>query len=58
MEFEYATALPSEFIREEAVYRRERMRAEREEWTIYVLDSLTIAQAMGKLLRGYSSHNV
>lgn len=49
---------PFEYVRNEALYRRERLRSGREEWVIYVLDSLTTEQAMGKLVRGYPSQNV
>ena len=48
---------PFEYVRNEDVYRRERLRSGREEWVIYVLDSLTTEQAMGKLVRGYSPQN-
>ena len=40
-------------VRNRAVYRRESLRAGREEWMIYVLDSFTAVQAVGKLVRGY-----
>jgi hypothetical protein len=43
-----------EDVRNEDVYRRERLRSGREEWVIYVIDSLTTEQAMGKLVCGYS----
>ena len=46
---------PFEYVRNEEVYRRERLRSGREEWVIYVLASLTTEQAMGKLVRGYPS---
>lgn len=57
MPFGYPTSVPVEIRREEAVYRRERLRSGREEWVIYVFDSLTTEQAMGKLVRGYSPQN-
>ena len=48
---------PFEYVRNEDVYRRERLRSGREEWVIYVLASLTTEQGMGKLVRGYPSQN-
>jgi len=40
---------PFEYVRTEDLYRRERLRSGREEWVIYVLDSLTTEQAMGTM---------
>ena len=48
---------PVEITRNEATYRREKLTAAGKVWIIYVLDSLTIAQAMGKLVSGYSPEN-
>ena len=48
---------PFEYVRNEDVYRRERLRSGQEEWVIYVLASLTTEQGMGKLVRGYPSQN-
>lgn len=49
---------PQEYSVRTQTYRRERIRAEKQEWVIYVLDSLRIDQAMGRLIRGYSPQNV
>ncbi len=54
----YDTMHPVEVTRNEATYRREKLTATGKVWIIYVLDSLTIAQAMGKLVSGYSPHNI
>lgn len=57
MPFDCPTSVPTEIRREESVYRRERIRAEREECVIYVCDRLSVFQAIGKLVRGYSPQN-
>ena len=44
---------PFEYVQDRAVYRRESLKVGREEWAIYVLDSLSTVQAVGKLVRGY-----
>lgn len=56
--FDYPASAPIEIRREEYVYRRERIRAEREEYVIYVCDRMSAFQAIGKLVRGYSPQNV
>ena len=45
---------PIEIVPDEDRYRRERIRGESKEWFIYVLDSLTLDQAMEMLINGYT----
>jgi hypothetical protein len=54
MPFDYPTSAPTEIRREESVYRRELIRAEGEDCVIYVCDRLSVFEAIGKLIRGYS----
>lgn len=44
---------PVGIVPDEDRYRRERIRGESKEWFIYVLDSLTLDQAMEMLINGY-----
>ena len=45
---------PVGIVPDEDRYRRERIRGESKEWFIYVLDSLTLDQAMEMLINGYT----
>ena len=45
---------PVGIVFDEDRYRRERIRGESKEWFIYVLDSLTLDQAMEMLINGYT----